>query len=339
MALIFDPMAQPLASRLEYWSQAVCTQTMPLEIDVRDDLAVAAKLTSAVLGTVSTIDGFGGNHIYRRTVTGIREFDPEYVLAAFSSSGSHMVEQDGRQIIVAKGEMVFLDSSRPFQVVMNERFRSQLFAVPKSALRLSAAQSREITATSFSHQPVVGAVVKNALLDILTHSSAIESEPEAVAIGAHAIDMIATLVRSAFAVELDIGSKAAVLRESVMYFIRQHHSDRDLTPTVIAATHHISLRTLHAAFATTDRTLMETVREIRVRQARQDLTNPFFRQWSIAQIAHAHGFSSASDFSRSFRTTHSITPTEYRETERTTLPLTRTINAFSNRDTGRLSCS
>lgn len=333
MALIFDPLTQPLATRLEYWTDAVCAQAMPLEIDIRNDLLLAARLTSGVMGAVGTMDGFGGNHIYTRTDSGIKTFDPECLLVAFASTGSHRVEQDGRQIVVVTGDMVLIDSSRPFRVLMGERFRSQLFAVPKSALRLSAAQSRAITATSLSDRPAVSTVVKHTLINILTHGSAIESDPEAAAIGDHAIDMIGTLIRSAFAVEVDVDNKAAVLRESVMFFIRQHHNVRNLTPAVIATAHHVSLRTLHAAFAATGRSLMETVREIRVRQARQDLTNPYFRQWSIAQIADAHGFTSASDFSRSFRTTHGVTPTEYRETQRTTLPLSRSTSDPSSRDT------
>ena len=323
MPLIFDSLTQPLAARLDYWSHAVRTQLMPVEIDTRDDLAVAAGFTYATLGVVNTIDGFGGNHIYTRTEYGIRASDPECVLVAFASAGSHMVEQDGRQLVVPKGEIVLIDSSRPFEVRMQERFRSQLFSVPKAALRLSAAQSRTVTATSLTHRPAISVVVKHALLDMLTHSAAIESDPEAAAIGGHAVDLIATLIRSAFAVEVYLGNKGAVLRDSVMLFIRQHHGDRTLTPTAISSAHHVSLRTLHAAFATTGHSLMDTVRGIRVEQSRQDLTNPFFRQWSIAQIALAHGFSSASDFARSFSKTHNVTPTEYRRTQLATVPLTR----------------
>ena len=316
MPIRFNTQSQVLADRTEYWSHAVCSQVVSVEIDQNQDPTVRAGLTSAIVGATKTIDGFGGNHTFNRTVAGIRNEDPDALLLAFPATGSSVVEQDGRQAAVPNGGMAFLDTSRPFQVVMRESFQWQIFAVPKAALRLSTAQLQDITAISIPCTPGVSRLAQEVLKNMISHSSALESDPEAEAIGGHATDLIATLIRSAFAKDAEVGGKAAVLHEGVLAFIRRYHSDPQLSPAMIARAHHVSPRTLYNAFLPTGCSLMDTVRSIRLDRARDDLTNPYFGLLSVAQIALSHGFASPSDFSRTFRASYGATPTEYRKTTR-----------------------
>ncbi|MBC7519023.1 MAG: helix-turn-helix domain-containing protein [Microbacteriaceae bacterium] len=325
MPLRFDSRSQPQANRFEYWAHAVSSQVVPVEIDQRDDITMAAGLTSAAIGSTKVIDGFGGNHLFNRTVAGIRAEDPDVLLLAFPISGAPILEQDSRQTGIANGGMVFIDSSRPVQVVMQEPFRWQIFAAPKSDLRLTAAQSQKITAIALSPMPGIRRVVYQALKAIIAESAILEKDSAAAAIGGHATDLIAILIHSTFLSDQPPQGKATVLRERVMSFVRHHHTDPQLTPSLIARAHHVSLRTLHGAFSDADYSLMDTVRNERVEQARRDLTNPRLGGLSLAQVAHAHGFSSPSDFSRTFRSVLGSSPSEYRDVQ---VDLSARISSF-----------
>ncbi|MBC7596006.1 MAG: helix-turn-helix domain-containing protein [Kineosporiaceae bacterium] len=285
---------------------------MPVEIDRKQDFSVAAGLTSATIGAARTINGFGGNHVFHRTAKKIREGDPDTLLLAFPTVGSPLIEQDDRQTMVANGEMVFFDSSRPFQVAMQEPFRWQLLAVPKSVLRIPDIQSQKITAISIPRSSGIGSVVRTVLKDMISHSTALSNDAEATAVGGHAADLIATLIRSVFGETLVVNDGAAVLRETVLAFLRRRHGDRLLTATMIAAAHHVSLRTLFSAFEGSGDSLMDTLRGIRTSAARDDLGNPRYKQWNVSHIAAAHGFASPSNFARAFRETYNMTPSEYR---------------------------
>lgn len=313
MSQSFDTRSQPLADRLAYWSDVVSLQAMPVTLDVRDNVAVAAGLTSATLGMAQMIDGFGGNHIYERRSAEIKISDPDGIGLILPAAGSPIVEQDGRQTVVPNGGMSLLDSSRPCQIVFQESFRWQVIAIPKSALRLSNTQLQNITAVSLPHDSAVGRVVHGALRQVISHSSTLEDDSESEAIGSHAISLIATLIRSVFAHEIAVTGKTAVLRERVMVFLHRHHADPLLTPAMIAVAHHVSVRSLHGAFADAAGSLMDTLRALRIEYARKDLINPYFHHLQVAQIAHAHGFQTPSDFSRTFRSTVGASPSEYRE--------------------------
>ena len=309
----FDTQLQPLADRFEYWADAVGTQVVPVEIDLQGDSEITAGLTSSIIGATKTIEGFGGNHTFERTIDGIKREDPNALLVAFPTVGSPIVDQDDRQAIVANGDMVFIDSSRPFQVIMREPFRWQIFAMPKTKLRLPAAQLQRLTAISLPCTPGISHVVQGALKTMIRQSAALERDSQSEAVGNHAIDLIATLIDSVFSLTLPVHNEGLVLLQRVVSFIHRHHADPQLTPGIIARAHHISLRSLHNAFTTTGSSVMDTLRSVRIENAGTDLDNPYFRHFGIARIAQSHGFASASDFSRSFRKAHGVTPTQFRE--------------------------
>ena len=58
------------------------------------------------------------------------------------------------------------------------------------------------------------------------------------------------------------------------------------------------------------------IRRRRLEQCRRDLTDPALDARPVAAIAARWGFSSAADFSRSFRAAHGVPPAEYRRSAR-----------------------
>ena len=102
------------------------------------------------------------------------------------------------------------------------------------------------------------------------------------------------------------------LRARVLAFVEQNLRDGGLTPSAIAAAHHISLRTLHRLFESESTTIAEMVRLRRLDRCRDDLINPLAAQQSIQVIAARWGFADKAHFTRLFRATYGMSPRQYR---------------------------
>ena len=111
-------------------------------------------------------------------------------------------------------------------------------------------------------------------------------------------------------------SRRHALLTTVQAFIQEHLGDPGLSPAVIAAAHHISLRSLHQLFHDEGLTVAGWIRRRRLESCRRDLSDPALATRPVAAIAARWGFSSAGDFSRVFRAVHGLPPAEYRMSAR-----------------------
>ncbi len=81
---------------------------------------------------------------------------------------------------------------------------------------------------------------------------------------------------------------------------------------MIAAAHHMSLRSLHQLFHDEGLTVAGWIRKRRLECCRHDLSDPALASRPVAAIAARWGFTSPGDFSRTFRAVHGLPPAEYR---------------------------
>jgi AraC-like DNA-binding protein len=83
----------------------------------------------------------------------------------------------------------------------------------------------------------------------------------------------------------------------------------DLDPRAIADALHASVRTLHRAFATSEVSVMELVRQRRLERARADLLST---TCTVSEIAARWHFTDSSHFIRAYKKRYGETPTTLR---------------------------
>ncbi|MFJ3671077.1 helix-turn-helix transcriptional regulator [Streptomyces sp. NPDC090106] len=86
--------------------------------------------------------------------------------------------------------------------------------------------------------------------------------------------------------------------------------DPDLTPSLIARTLGVSLRTLHRSFSASGYSVMSFVRRRRLQKAHDDLLNSG-DVGLVSEIAARWFFSDASHFIRKFKSLYGVTPAVY----------------------------
>lgn len=311
MGDLFNTADEPVSDRMAFWLETVCEQILPVQIDPRLDAKPRAAMATNRLGALRLRRIVGGNHVYERTEREVRQGDPDTIQIGMPRGGSSILVQDGREAVLDPGDMVIYDSARPFTLVMEERFNWQVMLLPKSKLRRTDAELRNLTAVPMRGGEGITGIVHDFLSRLAKDAESLESDPTREAIGENAADLIATLVQSQFGVPWGVADPDAVLRERVRGFIVRNHADRSLDPASIAAAHGISVRRVHQLFQGGE-SVMDTLRGARLESARRDLADPRLIDRSVAQIASAHGVVNPTLFARQFRRAYGRSPRGYR---------------------------
>jgi AraC-like DNA-binding protein len=103
---------------------------------------------------------------------------------------------------------------------------------------------------------------------------------------------------------------ADALLPRIVAYVRQHLTDRNLTPASIARAHNISVRYLYKLCDAADVRLVEWIIEERLEGARRFLSAPHSAPQAIALVAHKWGFKDPSHFSSRFRRAYGVSPRE-----------------------------
>jgi AraC-like DNA-binding protein len=187
------------------------------------------------------------------------------------------------------------------------------FMFPPSLLPLPRSRLSQLAAVRVPASAGLGDLTAQFLLQLARNIDHYRPA-EAARLSTAALEVLATRL----ARELDGAAWATpearrhALLTTVQAFIHQHLGDPRLSPAMIAAAHHVSLRTLHQLFHDEGLTVAGWVRRRRLESCRRDLSDPALASRPVAAIAARWGFTSAADFSRAFRAAHGLPPSEYR---------------------------
>jgi AraC-like DNA-binding protein len=257
-----------------------------------------------------------------RTPKLIEQEDPDLLkMLLVCGEGSTVVTQDDRQARISMAEFALYDTRRPYQVdcaVDADRpTRLLTFMFPPSLLPLSRSQLPRLTATRFQATTGLGDLTSQFLLQLASNVDQY-SPAEAARLSTAALEVLATRL----AHELELGAwgtpegRRHALLSTVQAFIHQRLGDPRLTPSAVAAAHHMSLRSLHQLFHDQGLTVAGYIRQRRLERCRRDLADPALASRPVAAIASSWGFSNGADFSRAFRSAHGMPPAEYRRSAR-----------------------
>jgi AraC-like DNA-binding protein len=312
----------PVADRLDYVREITAATWVPMECRAGTGGEYWGVFRASGLGPLQVVVMDVMPITVTRTPALIEREDPDLLkMLLVCGEGSTVITQDGRQARISTAEFALYDTRRPYQVDcavdMDRPTRLLTFMFPPSLLPLSRSQLPSLTATRFPATTGIGDLTSQFLLHL---ASAVDhySPAEAARLSTAALEVLATRL----AHELELGAwgtpeaRRHALLTTVQAFINQHLGDPQLTPSAVAAAHHMSLRSLHQLFHDEGLTVAGHIRQRRLERCRRDLTDPALASRPVAAIASTWGFTNAADFSRAFRSAHGMPPAEYRRSAR-----------------------
>nr|WP_308290453.1 helix-turn-helix domain-containing protein [Streptomyces meridianus] len=255
---------------------------------------------------------------WRRTPKLIRQSDPETYHISLVLQGTGVVSWGGHQRSLGPYDLHNNHSSRPYDIWSDGSGPERLLRtigveVPKSVLPLPRGRAERVVGLPMSGREGIGALLTQFLLRLAADAGTYQPG-DAPRLGTVLTDLFAAVWAQTLEAEgcLQPESRHRTLLLRMKAFVQQNLHDPALSPSTVAAAHHISLSYLHRIFHEDGVTVAAWIRTRRLERICHDLANVDLLAVPIHAVAARWGFPRPAEFSRAFRAAYGIAPRDYR---------------------------
>lgn len=295
------------------WCKIMSASFVPLVVSSSDKDHFRGRLRSRQLADASLIELTATPQTIERAPGLITQTDKPYFIVSMQLSGTGMMMQDGREAVLGPGDMAIFDTNRAYTRTYDTDFRSLVFRLPQSFLDLPSESISQLTATRFAGDSGPSSLVAPFLGGLANNMDRL-SGVTGLRFVRNAADLVATMLHSELGSRITsapTGNRAILLRD-IDLFIEGNLADPHLDPQSVASAHYISLRTLHGLFHDRGVSVSSWIRTRRLDLCQRDLLDPILSHLPVASIAARHGLTDPAHFSRLFKRTYGVSPTDYR---------------------------
>lgn len=205
--------------------------------------------------------------------------------------------------------LILLDTLRPEHLGGQGDF--VFFRIPCSHLGITGEEAGHLADTGVRTDSGVAALVAR-FLGALIGEDELRHSASGRRLSLNAVDLVALLVAELLEPHRSVSSAGgSEMLARIRDHIEENLMDPDMSPQSIARAHHISIRYLHKLFQGDGTTVGTWIRQRRLESCRIDLGRPANRRRTVAAVAHNWGFVNPSHFSRLFRRTYGVSPSEW----------------------------
>ncbi|MET1034854.1 MAG: helix-turn-helix domain-containing protein [Arthrobacter sp.] len=300
------------AASFDEWRRIVSKSFVPLEADPAGRGPFAGRLSGRRLNELAIIEVGASAHAVRRTPELIAASEHAYYKLNLQVSGHGLLVQDGRETLLAPGDLAIYDTQRPYTLSFDGDFTTLVMMFPQQLVGLPREDIADLTAVRMGSGHRLG----RAVAPFLTQVGAMLPEldgPIGHRLAMNVVDLLATLLADeAYSRPGRAEAGQSRLLRRVQHFIDGQLSNPCLAPAEIAAAHYISTRSLQKLFADSGSTVAGWIRERRLERCRRDLLDPLNAELPVGAIGARWGLPDAAHFSRVFRAAYGAAPTTYR---------------------------
>ncbi|MGH4026951.1 MAG: helix-turn-helix domain-containing protein [Pseudonocardiaceae bacterium] len=306
----------PASDRFAFWLEILSHAIVPFTLRSDHQADFRAQVHAADLGAVSVTRLIQPSTEGQRTAKLIRQSDPEFYQFGVNVRGHVQISRDQHSVTLAPGDLVLLDSSRPFHWVgdgAGEVCVGLTLAFPRALLSLPENKVSQLLLVRMPGREGIGRLLSRYLVDLTVPDD--EWRPaDAVRLATIALDLLTAMLAHQLEADelMPAENRQRVLLVRIHSFIQQHLDDPDLSPGMIAAAHGISVRSLHRLFRDSDNTVTRWIQACRLDRCRRDLLDPRSNALPVHAIAARWGIPDAAHFNRAFRRAYGISPQAYR---------------------------
>lgn len=301
---------------IEAFQETLVASGLPPVLSRRhDDAEFRAGVVANELGPLKLVELVTPGGECFRDARCARAEDEQLWQIDLMAAGRARVEQGRSAADLEPTDLVLIDPARPVQFASTACTHVTML-VPRRDLRLRPGDAARLAGTRIRGDRGPAALVSSLVRDMARSLAGFRLD-EANRSAAAVIELVSV------ALEAQLGdvrpSPDEVLRDRILGHIEARLSDRDLSPAMIAAAHHISLRRLHKLFEDQPLTVAAVIRRRRLERCRADLSR---ENRTVAAVAARWGFADPAHFSRLFKSTFG-----YNAAALTSSNRARTVNA------------
>lgn len=299
----------PRLERAEELQTTVSRFLVPLRVTAPDSQDFRAVVESAGTTRLSAGRVRCAPHSVLRESRSMSSTDPDLFKVTLHRRGSGWASQGGRQHPVRTGDLLALDTTRPYTLALPEPCDVVVVGLPRWLLgphaRTPARRSGEPVPTDAGMGALCAALL-TGLGDHVDTLGAPHSE--------YLLDAVTGLLISALAeVPAErVETQSAAVVDRIVAYTLANLADPDLCAASVAARHGISVRWLHQLFKGRERPFTAWVRYERLKRIRRELSDPAFAHRTIAAVAAHWGVLDPTHLARALRDEFGCTAAEMR---------------------------
>lgn len=309
----FSPNNAPPADREDVWQETLSTLLLPMSIHLpaQSSSSFRGQLRRQWVEDLALIDCRTGTFAGRRDRHQLGTAADDFVAILLGVAGEEHVKSGDDAIRVRASSGIAISGSHPFDFEVSGNYHKRCLLIPNSALDDLGVPRLETGCVEL-HSAAPSVALLDSYLAALSSTLPAMSQATRTAARNASLQLVAAAVNPHEEVgRVESADAAPALRAAMDRWIDLHLRDPDLTPDALAIAHAVSPRTVYRLFARDGETVGSVVRARRLSRARLDLRDA---DTTVSTVASRWGFADASHFSRNFRETYGVTPTEYRAT-------------------------
>jgi len=296
------------AARLDYWVGAICEAFLEMDCSSREAPVFGGVLQSLAVQALSVNQVRASTQDVYRTPAGIaRSRHLPFYLIAQADSGWH-VRQDGQVAHLRAGDVVLVDSARPYELHFPEGVGCVSLQLPRAWLGQWLAQAEVRGPRVAWRDQGWGQSLGALAVQLARDPASAQALPPALL-----SDHLGALLCAALEpTVLPPSSAGQGLHAHLCALLRARIDQPDVSAQALAQEAGVSLRTLHRAFAAQGGTYAGTLRQMRLVRAGELLRRPQLAHVAVAEIGRRCGFADASHFARAFQRAMGMPPAQWR---------------------------
>lgn len=296
------------AARLDYWVGAICEAFLEMDCSSREATTFDGVLQSLPVATLSVNQVRASTQDVYRTPAGIacsRQL-PFYLIG--QAEAAWHVRQDGQVAHLRPGDVVLVDSARPYELHFPEGVGCVSLQLPRAWVGQWLAQAEARGPRVAWRDQGWGQSLGALAVQLARDPASAQALPPALLSDHLGALLGAALEPSA----MPATSTQQGLHAHLCALLRRCIDQPGVSAQALAQEAGVSLRTLHRAFAAQGGTYAGTLRQMRLVRAGELLRRPQLAHVAVAEIGRRCGFADASHFARAFQRAMGVPPAQWR---------------------------
>ncbi|WP_235032273.1 AraC family transcriptional regulator [Actinacidiphila yanglinensis] len=315
---VFRTVDLPAADRFDAWQELLGQTHAPVHLSSDFANNFDATLHQFNLGEITLWPATYPHLTWHRPPRLVRQSDPESCHLTLVLRGDGVAQWDRSERVLGPYDFHTNHTSVPYLIHCRPGQHEMIgVELPKSSLGLPWDRVRQVIGQGLSAENGIGTLLAQFLTQV-TRDAVSYAPAEAPRLGGVLTDLVTGLFARALDADEHVPPETRTrnLALEVKAFIRRNLWDADLTPSAVAATHHISRSYLYRLFHAEGGTVAAYIRTQRLEAVRRALADTSASAVPIHTIAARCGFRDHATFTRSFRAAYGITPRDYRQAAR-----------------------
>jgi len=212
---------------------------------------------------------------------------------------------------MTSGQATIYDTETPYRLGFSGVMTETVLHIPRRVLDPRGTRSADLTARLIGPDNPALAALTALMRSVVNGATRSTEEGRLIAEAAVGLAQAAVALYGPGDLNAARANRVA-LRSGVHSFVDTHLADPRLTPEVLAAVHHVSLRQLQVVLAEAGDTPAEVIRAKRLNRAWTLLAAGV----AVSAAAHRSGFADVGTFTRAFGRRYGQSPSVFRRTVR-----------------------